>query len=77
MPASIEDAFWDAAIVHAVDMTQPEQSALPKESVHTGEANTRQDLGVGHSGCPGYAQDMTNTFKVKGIESFLMSSIRS
>ena len=41
--------FWDAAIVHAVDMTQPAQSALAEQSVHTGKASTRQDLGVGHS----------------------------
>ena len=58
-------------------MTQPAQSALPEESVHTGKASTRQDLGVGHSDFPGYAQDTANTSKVKGVESFLLSIIRS
>ena len=43
---SIDGVFWDADIVHAVDMTQ---SALPEQSVHTGKTSTRQNLGVGHS----------------------------
>ena len=53
------------------------QSALPEQSVHTGKASMRQDLGVGHSVFPGYAQDMANTSEVEGVESSLLLGIRS
>ena len=67
--------FWDAAIVHAVDMTQPAQSALPEQSVHTGKASKRQDIGVGHSVFPRYAQDTANTSQVEGVESSLLAYV--
>ena len=73
----MEDVFLDAAIVHAVDMIQPAQSALPEQSVHTGKSSTIQNLGVGHSVFLAYAQDTANTFHVEGVESSLLSDIRS
>ena len=30
---TVEDVFWNAAILHSADMTQPSQSALSKHSV--------------------------------------------
>ena len=32
---SIENVFWDEAILHAVDMPQPTQPALSEQGVHT------------------------------------------
>ena len=58
-------------------MTQLAQSALAEQSVHTGKARTRQDLGVGHSVFPGYAQDTANTSQVEDVESSLLSGTRS
>ena len=37
----------------------------------------RQDLSVGHSVFPGYARDTANTSQVEGVESSLLSGIRS
>ena len=48
----------NATIIHTADMTQPSQSALSKQSVHTGKTSTRQDISVGYFVQPGYAQDM-------------------
>ena len=44
----IEDVFWNATILHTTDMTQPSQSALSKQSVHSGKTNTRQDISIGY-----------------------------
>ena len=49
---TIQDVFWDAVIVHAVDMTQPAQSTPPEQRVHTGKTSTTPDLGVGRSVFP-------------------------
>ena len=38
---TVEDVFWNATILHMADMTQPSQSALSKQSVHTGKTSTR------------------------------------
>ena len=46
----IDDVFWDAAIVHAVDMTQPALYVLPQQSVHPVNASTGQDLVCVHGG---------------------------
>ena len=40
---TIEDVFRNATIIHTADMTQPSQSALSKQSVHTGKTSTRQE----------------------------------
>ena len=72
---SIENVFWDAAILHAVDMTQPTQPALSKQGEHTWKVGSVQDLGVGHSVLPGSAQDAADASHVEGIESFLLSGI--
>ena len=69
--------IWDAAIIHAVDMPQPAQSALPEQSVRTGKASTRQYIDVGHSVCPEYAQDTANTSQVEGVASSLLFGLRS
>ena len=44
---TIEDVFLNATIIHTADMTQPSQSALSKQSVHTGKTSTRQDISIG------------------------------
>ncbi len=54
---TVEDVFWNATILHTADMTQPSQSALSKQSVHTGKTSTRQDISVGYFVLPGYYQD--------------------
>ena len=51
---TVEDVFWNATILHTVDMTQPTQYALSKQSVHTGKTSTRQDISVGYFVLPGY-----------------------
>ncbi len=51
---TVEDVFWNATFLHTADMTQPSQSALSKQSVHTGKTSTRQDISVGYRIFPGY-----------------------
>ena len=41
-------------VLHMADMTQPTQSALPKQSVHTLKTSTRQGISVGYFVLPGY-----------------------
>ena len=45
---SIEDIFWNLAILHMVDMAKPAQLTLSQQGVHGGEASIRQDISVGH-----------------------------
>ena len=49
---SIENVFWDVAILYAVDMPQPTQPALSEQGEHTRKVSLGQDLGVGHSVLP-------------------------
>ena len=72
---SIENVFWDAAILHAVDMPQPTQPALSEQGEHDWKAGSGQDLGVGHSVLPRYAKDTVDASQMEGIESFLLSGI--
>ena len=72
---SIDNVFWDAAILHAVDMPQPTQPALSEQGEHARKVGSGQDLGVGHSVLPGSAKDTTDAFQVEGIESFILSGI--
>ena len=72
---SIEKVFWDAAILHAVDMPQPKQPALSEQGEHAWKVGSGQDLGVGHSVLPGYVKDTADASQVEGIESFLLSGI--
>ena len=72
---SIENVFWDAAILHAVDMPQSTQPALSEQGEHARKVSSAQDLGVGHSVLPGYAKDTADASQVEGIESFLLSGI--
>ena len=51
---TVEDVFWDATILHTTNMTQPTQSALSEQGVHSGKTGTRQDISVGYLSC----QDM-------------------
>ena len=41
---TVEDVFWDATIFHTANMTQPTQSALSEQGVHSGKTGTRQDI---------------------------------
>ena len=45
---SVENVFWDVAILHAVDMPQPTQPALSEQGEHDWKVGSGQDLGVGH-----------------------------
>ena len=72
---SIENVFWDAAILHAVDMSQPTQPALSEQGEHARKVSSGQDLGVGHSVWPGYAKDTTDASQMKGTEFFLLPGI--
>ena len=55
----VEDVFLNATILHTADMTQPSQSELSEQGVHTGKTSTRQDISVGllcpAMICTGYA----------------------
>ena len=74
---AIEDVFRNATIIHTADMTQPSQSALSKQSVHTGKTSTRQDISVSHFVQPGYAQDTADASQVEYVEPTLLPGICS
>ena len=56
-------------------MTQPAQSALSKQSVHTGKTSTRQNISVGYFVQPGYAQDTADASQVECVEPTLLPGI--
>ena len=62
---TVEDVFWNATILHTANMTQPSQSALPEQSVHTGKTSTRQDITVSYFLLPGYAQETADASQVE------------
>ena len=62
---TVEDVFWDATILHTANMTQPTQSALSEQGVHSGKTGTRQDISVGYFVLPRYAQDTTDASQVE------------
>ena len=72
---SMENVFWDAAILHVVDMPQPTQPALSEQGEHARKVSSGQDLGVGRSVLPGYAKDTADASQVEGTVSFLVSGI--
>ena len=73
---TVEDVFWDATILHTTDMTQPSQSALSKQSVHSGKTSTRQDIRVGYFILPGHSQDTADASHVECVEPSLLPGIR-
>ena len=60
----IKNVSWDAAILHAVDMTKPEEPALSERGEHAWKVDSGQDSGVGHSVFPGYARDTADASQV-------------
>ena len=62
---TVEDVFWDATILHTANMTQPTQSALSEQGVHSGKTGTRQDISVGYFVLPRYAQDTADASQVE------------
>ena len=74
---TIEDVFRNATIIHTADMTQPSQSALSKQSVHTGKTSTSQDISLGYYIQPGYAQDTADASQVECVEPTLLPGICS
>ena len=73
---SVDNVFWDAAILRAVDnMPQPTQPALSEQGEHAWKVGSGQDLGVGHAVLPAYAKDSADASQVEGIESVLLSDI--
>ena len=80
MPAQrIEDVFRNATILHMAEMTQPSQSALSKQSVHTGKTCTRHGISRGYFVLPGYTQDIRRMFFrwKECVEPSLLSGISS
>ena len=53
---SIENVFWDVAILYAADMTQPTLPALSEQGEHAWKVGSEQKFGVRHSVLPGYAK---------------------
>ena len=62
---AVEDVFWNATILHTADMTQPSQSAMSEQGVHTGKTSTRQDIIIGYFVLPGYYQDTADASQVE------------
>ena len=58
-------------------MTQTSQSALSKQSVHTGKTGTRRDISVGYFVLPGYVQDTADYYQMEYVEPSLVPSICS
>ena len=56
-------------------MTQPSQSALSKQSVHSGKTSTIQDISVGYFILPAYSQDTADASQVECVESSLLPGI--
>ena len=72
MVLPVDDVFWNATILHTAGVTQPSQSALSKQSVHTGKTSTRQDISVGYFVLPGYSQDTADASQVECVEPSLL-----
>ena len=72
---TIEDVFRNATIIHMADVTQPSQSALSKQSVHTGKISTRQEISVGYFVLPGSSQDTADASDVECVEPSLLPGI--
>ena len=45
---AVEQIFWDPPISHAANMSEPEETALPKQCVKTGESSAGEHLIVSH-----------------------------
>ena len=58
-------------------MTQPSQSALSKQSEHSGKTSTGQDISVGYFILPAYSQDTADDSQVECVEPSLLSGICS
>ena len=74
---TVEDVFWNATILHTADMTQPTQSALSEQGVHSGKTSTRQDISVGYFVLPGYVQDTADASQVESVKPSLLPGICS
>ena len=72
---TIEDVFLNATIIHTADMTQPSQSALSKQSIHTGKTSKRQDISVSYFVQPGYTQDTADASRVECVEATHLPAI--
>ena len=71
----VDYVFWNATILHTTDMTQPSQSALSKQSVHSGKTSKRQDIRVGYFILPAYSQDTADASQVECVEPSLLPGI--
>ena len=74
---TVEDVFWNATILHTTDVTQPSQSALSKQSVHSGKTSTRQNISIGYFILPVYSQDTADASQVECVEPSLLPDICS
>ena len=74
---TIEDLFRNATILHIADLTQPSQSALSKQSVHTGKTSTREGISCGYFVLSGYAQETADASQVECVEPSPLPDIYS
>ena len=58
-------------------MTLPSQSALSKQSVHSGKTSTGQDISVGYFILSAYSHDTADASQVECVEPSLMPGICS
>ena len=72
---NVEDVFRNATILHTAEMTQPSQSALSKQSVHTGKTSTGYDTSVGYFILPAYSQDTADASQVECVEPSLLPGL--
>ena len=68
---TVEDVFWNATILHTTDMTQPSQSALSKQNVHTGKTS------VASLSCEDIPRIRTDASQVECVEPSLLPGICS
>ena len=61
---TVEYTVLDATILYTVHMTQPSQSALSEQMVHTGKASTREGISIGLIVSPGFDQVTTDASRV-------------
>ena len=72
---TVDCVFWNATIIHTTDMVQPSQSALSKQSLHTGKTSTTQYISVGYFFLPGYPLDTAEASHVECVEPSLLPAI--
>ena len=71
---TIERVLWDPSIRHAVNISQPAESALGVEVL---DSALGEDLGVGHAVRPLDAEDVPQISQMECVQSLFLSGVRS